>query len=429
LAYHAEYFEINPSANGKQAVEYFRQVMEMIKAEMKGQEEECRSPKTINLLELTDKEIGQFKRVLYSDCPQTKPMCHLLAMSQEPLRVLQTHQGSGFISYEIKIDEELENLLVLDASYLIRDLVRKYDNKITELAKSTRFKVDYRNVTLHQIKKPGGRSMMEKCFSKNPDKRVLSLEVAEIVKSIPPDEGVIIFTYKHKKRGANFPKLLRDDLEYADIDVDATVKVWERGQEVSRPRLNFLTWGQECSLNNYSWCSNIILVGILHRSHLEIGALMTGQADDLRLEINRGQVHEVVRSEVCHCFYQAVGRSYARIVKNGIAGRVNVWFIDKNNRIREKIDEARALPGAQWKVHRLKHIGKEGIAVTLAEKIMNWLDENEIKKISTQKLKKQMGLNGTPKRTFTRAVELVTQISMYQMEGRSLVLDDPFISS
>jgi hypothetical protein len=432
VAHTAAYVKKEDSFTGRKAVVYLTEALEMVDAELKAQEVECRRPKSIILPSLSDQEIGQYKKALDSNYYLTKSLRDLLSMSQEPLRVLRTNQGNGFISYEIKVDEDLQNMIILDASYLIRDLVRKYDNKITELSRATRFKVSYGDVSLHQIVRPGGRTQMEKDFPSNPDKRILSLEIAEIVKTIPEDEGVIIFTYKHRKngrngrRGAKFSEWLSYDLKEAGIDVDAKVEVWEQGQKVEKPRLNFLTWGMETSLNDYSWAKNIILVGILHRSHLEIGGLMAGQADNYLIELNREEIREVVRSEVCHCFYQAIGRSHARIVRNGRAGRVKVWYIDKNNKLKEKIKEAGALPGANWHVWKCKHLSAKGKIESLADKINKWLEDNGIKRISTRKLKERMGLTLIPNRTFTHAIEALAFRSFYTLNGRSVVYDNPF---
>jgi hypothetical protein len=426
LAHHATWAK---SETAKAAVKYLRAVMDEVDKELKAQEEERRRPRTIVLPSLMDSEIQKFKDSLDKEYYLTKPLKDLLNISQEPLRVLQTNQGDGFISYEVRVDGDLQNIIILDASYLIRDLVRKYDRTITELPGSSKFKVNYSSVELYQLKRPGGRTQMEKDFPRNPKKRLLSLEIAEAIKGIPEHEGIIIITYKPRyPKGADFPSWLRYDLEAAGVEVDATIKVkMPDGRVEEKPRLNFLTWGQETSLNNYAWCKNQIQVGILHRSHLEIGGLMVGQAEDPLLEMNQEEIREVVRSEVRHCFYQALGRAHARIVRNGVAGPTRIWFIDKNNHIREGLEDAGALPEANWLKWKPQYLIAEGKIEKIAKRIKDYLEEKTISQISSIKLKRELGLQTVPKMTFTEALkEFLRSNWDWRLKGRSLVRFNPF---
>jgi hypothetical protein len=194
-----------------------------------------------------------------------------------------------------------------------------------------------------------------------------------------------------------------------------------------RPRLNFLTWGQETSLNDYAWCKNQIQVGILHRSHLEIGGLMVGQAEDPLLEMNQEEIRGGVRSEVRHCFYQALGRTHARIVRNGVAGPTRIWFIDKNNHIREGLEEAGALPGARWLEWKPQYLITEGKIEKIAKRIKDYLEEKTISHISSIKLKRELGLQTVPKMTFTEALkEFLRSNWDWRLKGRSLIRFNPF---
>ena len=47
------------------------------------------------------------------------------------------------------------------------------------------------------------------------------------------------------------------------------------------PPLTIETWGNETSLNTYSYCKHVVLVGILHRDLSELEAQYLGQIDNL----------------------------------------------------------------------------------------------------------------------------------------------------
>ena len=69
-------------------------------------------------------------------------------------------------------------------------------------------------------------------------------------------------------------------------------------------RLTIETWGNETSLNSYSFCKHVILVGILHRDLSELEAQYLGQIDNLKKTVELNDLQTIALSERAHCAYQ-----------------------------------------------------------------------------------------------------------------------------
>ena len=409
---------------GKKAIAYLEGVVEIFEAEIKKQEDENRPDIIIHLPELSGEQIQKYKSSFFGIYEHKRDLQNLLAVSQDEIRVLRTQQGDGFVTFRPALSPNLENIIVLDASHTLRDVLR-YDRDLRDALGEERFRVSYRNLTIHHLKHYSGRTSIEDAFKdKN---RKLSLEIAEVIRGIPEDDGILIFVFKRQSKDSpNIEKILREDLEDFGIRTDSKIKMQEDDAEVERDRINFLTWGNETSLNSYSFCRNVICVGILHRAHLEIGSLITGQAENLALDISSQDIQEAVKGECCHVLYQALCRGSIRKIIGEETEPMNAWVIDKINDIRKRL--ARVLPGADWKEWRPKYLEVMNKAETLAEEIREFLDKNGVMKISTMKLKREMNLNDMASRTFTRAIDILTEaFSEWDLEKRSLVRFRPFI--
>ena len=71
------------------------------------------------------------------------------------------------------------------------------------------------------------------------------------------------------------------------MDLEAKLEVETRvDHRETKKRINFLTWGQETNLNDYAWIKNQVQVGILHRSELEIGGVITGLVGDPLMQLD-----------------------------------------------------------------------------------------------------------------------------------------------
>jgi hypothetical protein len=408
----------------QKAIAYLDKAREVFEAEIKKQEDENRPDIVIRLPELSGEQIQKYKSSFFGIYEHKRDLQNLLAVSQDDIRVLRTQQGGGFVTFRPALSPNLDNIIVLDASHTLRDVL-KYDKDLRDALGEELFKVSYRNLTIHHMKHYSGRTSIEAAFRSS--ERQLSLEITEVIRNIPEDEGILIFVFKKQNKDSlNIEKILREDLEDFGINTQAKIKVREDDTEVEKDRVNFLTWGNETSLNSYSFCRNVICVGILHRAHLEIGSLITGQAENLALDISRQDIQDAVKGECCHVLYQALCRGSIRKIIGEQTEPMNAWVIDKINDIRERLD--RVLPEAVWKEWKPKYLEIMGKAETLAEEIREYLDQNEVMQASITKLKKSMNLNDVAPRTLTRAVDILCRGNNEWIRAkRSIVRWRPFI--
>ncbi len=404
----------------REALDYIKKALTVVLKELSRQETDKAEPRQITLPRLTEDEIKRYKAALsnkLTDNVQTpnEPLINFLNISQESLRVLTTDQGNGCISYDIVVPPELNNIVVLDASHNIRELV-KLDKSIE--ASRLDFQVSHENTTVKHLKYFAGRHTMTNSFSKRRrEDRKVCLEISEAVKSIPENEGVIIFTFKARDKRVNFREILEDDLYKSGIDTEALID--------GKPRFIWLTWGDETSHSKYSYCKHVILAGVLHRSSIELGSAIAGQMDNLQAEINIKQIQQVTLSECAHSVYQAYSRSASRIINHGKTSPATLWMLFNDEGIRDYLDIV--MPQAKWELWEpvyLKKEKKKGTKVEeVAEAIKRYLEDlpEAVRKVSTQKVKKGVRLTDIPNKTFQRAVQIISDATVWQKDGRSLI--------
>ncbi|MFZ2448025.1 MAG: bifunctional DNA primase/polymerase [Syntrophobacteraceae bacterium] len=406
------------------AIDYIEQCIHTLDAELEAQKQEGRQAETIHLPPLTPEQIKEYKRTIGSSL-QLTVLPAFLDISQSDLRVVSTPQRGGFVSYDIAVPTELKNIIILDASHNIRELVQ-YDNTIMKTSKFSDDVVSYEQVTVHQLCHASGRSKMTESFRQaKKEKRLVSLEIAEVIKGIPQGEGAIIFTFK-ERGGVNFKEILKADLEASGVDVrgKVSVPVWSDGgwKEEEKARFVWLTWGQETSLSQYKYCSNVIFAGVLHRSHVDLASCIVGQQDNLQAALSNSEIQRVERSEIAHCLYQAMSRGSCRVLENSKAKAMNVWLIHKDKEIETWIREV--MPGVKWETWGAVHLLAQGEEGNLRLTIMAYLEslpESETR-ISTSKVKSKLNLEKNQSRTFSRAVKNISEeAGGWKLEGRSLV--------
>lgn len=411
---------IGQDAKTQEVMAYLVECINVLETELEAQKQDGRQPEMIHLPELTPNKLREYKRVI-GTTPTLAVLLAFLDISQSDLRVVSTPQRGGFISFDIAVPLELKNIIILDASHNIRELVL-YDETIKNASKWADEVVSYEQVTVHQLYLPSGRTAMKSCFGKSKrEERWVCLEIVGVVKSIPESEGIIVFTFKARDR-VNFKEILMADLEASGIDVQARIQV--RGQEKSR--FVWLTWGQETSLSQFNYCSNVIFAGVLHRSHVDLASAIVGQQADLQASVSHAEIQRVERSEIAHCLYQAMSRGSCRVIANLMASPMNVWLIHKDTKIEMWIKEV--MPGVRWETWEPVHAVSQGEEGSLRYSILEFLNDlpEDMDKVSTIKVKQSLNIQPSQARTFTRAVQNLEDCSEWKLEARSLVRVRPF---
>lgn len=390
-------------------------------------------PVTLSLPKLSDEDLLTFRSKL-PRCTVVSPVVDLLDFCREELRALPTNER-GVVWYQMAVPREIRNIIVLDASYPVRQLVKadttiknaedhlppvqRIGKKLSQLKR-------YDNVTLYQLFAGGGRDTMARDFEVKTERKAVR-EVVEVVKDIPADEAVVVFTFKDRLgEEVNYKGSLLRGLSCAGIDTDATVPTIVDGRPVQRPRISIATWGQETSLNRWSHCSNVILCGVLQRSSLDLAASFVGQSDNLLQEVTTETVKELARSEVAHVVYQALSRGSCRVMHDGQAKEMKGWIIHRDIGIQPLLSSV--MPGVCWQQWKAEHLttneGRQpGVIASTVVKIAEYLKElpEGVDKVSTKRLKVEAGLTKVARMTFTEAVQVVPDHVPWALSGRSLV--------
>lgn len=261
----------------------------------------------------------------------------LLKMTERPIAVALTHgggTGDGLIRYSIAVPPELENIAVLDASHQIRLLAQSQcitDGTTAAMRSCKR----YEHVQVIEYPMRTGKTTL----MLSPTRREsLAAQVANQIRQIPTDEPILIFTFKGDEE-----RSLQRKLKYL---------ISEEGIDLSelldgRPRISWLTWGSETSLNTFSHCKHVILCGVIRRNLLELAASAAGREDNLAFRLARDQQRRLQCSEMCHCILQAMSRGACRIVdSHGQAKAMTLSIYGTLLGVEEMLRSS--LPGVRW---------------------------------------------------------------------------------
>ena len=346
-----------------------------------------------------------------------------LEVCQLPLRIINT----GVISYQLAVSPEIKNILILDASYPIRELI-KLDESIKDAQEALPY-LKSLNVNLSQLKRfdnvkvkqmyaSGSRNAMTKQFSQYPNDQLVVKDAVKVIKGIPGDESVLIFTYKDKQGGVKFTHKLIKALQKSGIDCDETVTY----QNHQRKRINIVTWGNETSLNDFNHCKHVMLLGVMYRSSMDLSSCLVGQSNDLKAPIDNTEVFKIQKSELTHLIYQAASRGSCRTINNGYAEPMNLYLIDKHKDIKSSL--AAVMPNLNWGEWNGEYSEvNEGLIIKTAKTIYEYLNNTELTSISIRKLKTILQLNDMHKNTFKESWKycLNKKTTDWKLQGRSLV--------
>ena len=402
-----------------EAYAYLIECVHRLTEELDAQKQHRRWPRLVDLPALSSWELNRYSRAL-GNRPETKQLnTFLLDFTQRCLRVVPTSQGGGaIVTYEITVPRSLGNVVILDASYPIRQLER-LDTSIQPAPGFSGTVKRYDNVLIHHLRHRCGRAAMERSFDEDDgEARLVSRELCDVITGIGPDEGVIVFTFKADK--VDMRTALERDLKEAGVDTRAKLKPNPDG--VERSRFRFLTWGQETAINDHADCPNVVFAGVIHRSETDLAAAIVGQQDNLLAPVPGSQIVEVRRSENVHALYQAMSRGSCRETVDGQAKPMRVWLIHYDKQLPDLIDTV--MPGVRWETWTPKFLDPIQTKVEeLTLQVLAYLRHlgPEITKVSTRVLKTALGLSDIPDRTFTRVVRQVDDADVgWSLYRRSL---------
>ena len=393
----------------------------IIADELAAQRDAGASPQRLCLPPLGMPELGRLRRFL-AHHPELSAVRGLVDMLGRPLRVVYAKdRAEAVVVFDIAVPEELENIIVLDASYPVR-LLESMDPTVKDARKSwaqgcrsSRIK-RYSRVTVHHLVAAGGRGAVLADIKGRREDRKRNRAICDVVASIPSEQAVIVFGFKDRD-GVSQLDVLKGDLRASGVDLSATVRVGG----VDRPRFIWLTWGMETGLSEYSYAENVILAGVLHRDRIEVAGAAVGQLQDLVAPVSGETLSDIVASEVAHSVYQALSRGACRVVENGEARPMNAWIIHRSTELRGLLQ--RLMPGVrfqEWTPEDVSLGNKVMRTLVGLVAVLEALPASEMS-ISTRRLKQLMGLDESAKSTFTRALKALPDGAPWRHTGRSLI--------
>lgn len=252
---------------------------------------------------------------------------------------------------EPNFPDELDEVLVLDASYLMK-IAERYDASMTSgedaLQGARPHHVNlssfkrYDNVTVKVLPVSSGRTSIRGDL-KSGHGAILE-EVVECVRQVPPRENVLVVTFKDLGlKGQSGVDYLTDQLRRAGIDVEqqAVAATPDR-----RRRINVLTWGQEASLNDFSHCEHVILYGLHFRDSADLAGLYFGARRDINVRYGSRQLKAHSQAEAAQSALQALSRGTCRSMVDGQALPMTGYIMTKDKTVLEYLSAL--MPGVRF---------------------------------------------------------------------------------
>ena len=179
--------------------------------------------------------------------------------------------------------------------------------------------ISYEDVTLHHMSHGSGRVTTNEILADPRRTAGFAKEIAEVIlREIPEDEAINIFTFKDRGR-IKYGERLATALERHGVEM--TEKLAD-----GRPRINIVPWGRETATNEYAYAKHTIFAGVLHRDPLDLIAATVAANRNLLADENLDLVKKIMTSEVAHSLGQAAGRSAIRYANYGKAAPGSIWL-------------------------------------------------------------------------------------------------------
>lgn len=369
--------------------------------------------------------------------------------------------GLVFYTPTIPGEDRIPSMVILDASFPIRELeqadttLKRVEEDVQAFASGLVSFEDtkrYDQVTIHHWCRHGGREAMRKdFFGKAPEKtqdewieqrkaeQQVVRQVVKVASQIPLDEAILFFVFKPQQHSQNtYRRILEEKLQNAGIDLYRSVPILEydeHGTPVikNKPRICILTFGQETSLNDFSYVQNVVLVGILHREEEDVIGQYVATCDGGEHEkVTKRTAGQLVQSEIVHTIYQALSRGCCRITEEGQARPMKAWILHYSKEIRRSLKVV--MPGVQWVEGWPVDIDQQGDkpkkplspeAVKLREYLEGLLPEEF--PVFAGHVKANAGMTGHSRKVWRRIVEEALSGTAFKVENKSFVLDQSSI--
>jgi hypothetical protein len=328
---------------------------------------------------------------------------------QRPLRVLpyvEAGRRVGVIHFDTLIPPSLTRLIVLDASHNIRLLTGEHDGDLKVTAVDCAVK-SFEDVSVRHLQRGAGKGTLADALPRS--NSILLREIVDEVKSWPADEAGIVVTFKQKPSDLRRGKLshaeyIRAALKAAGVEVDAKLTS-------GKTRLSFITWGQHLGVNHYSHATNVLLVGVLRRTPLDLSSAIAGQRGDLssRHAADPEEVRRVELSEMFHNVIQAAGRGSCRHTIDGRALPMRLALICNDTFPAEWWQSA--MPGVKVDEWDAKHATQDRARAEHEHAVIQALAKvSHVEPyVSARTLKALAGVDGLPPMVSTRILQRAAQ--------------------
>jgi hypothetical protein len=264
--------------------------------------------------------------------------------------------------------EELDRMIILDASFPIRALLTLGNRNMSEEAKAQGLQVKtfeevwpwikpagvkrYDHVTIHvmQTKRSGRQySIDDADFAGD-----IVKEIVKVVASIPANEPVLVWTF----------------LPPRDVPVDfgsniRNALVKQLGAEAAS-RVIIDTFGRETASNAYKHIKYVIFQGCLELPPEVLAGQYIAETRNLGLQVTKEDIELLNRSEIWHRIYQGLNRAACReawVDEHGQtqAKKADVWLFTRHHRLIQS-ELGPALPGVKWETWWPEHMTKEELS-------------------------------------------------------------------
>lgn len=256
-------------------------------------------------------------------------------MAEYEVTPTKLQDGQVIIGIRLEVPPWIESMCILDASVSIR-ILETMDNSI-EVAKLPEGIKTYEALRMNVGRFGSGREKTAEDLS--PRKRSPSFNAAMLKQAIlqAQAEGTAVLCVTFKDD---------DEVRYRQRLAKLVGPIIGAKLKDGRPLVNWTTWGNHDSLNDYAHCGHVVLCGVLHLPNDVIAAQMAAQAGKLTLAPQDAKVREVRYSEVAHAIYQAASRGRCRVLNDGKAGAMTLWlalYYEGADAFLQSV-----LPGATW---------------------------------------------------------------------------------